>query len=193
MKAVKGIIALVCLFVCVSICRSQEVKAVPDLPDFSGIWILDRTKSEPKLTGGSLQNSNTTIVIVQNSLTMTMNETTVTGTDTFVTNKLIIADGRKVSLNKDKIDKNNFVSYRWKGKKLIKEMGFVVIKGDGSNDLDASLNRSGKEKANLQFMEEWTISKDGRTITQIIHPGLMPGISDLPFTLIMKNVYRRKV
>jgi hypothetical protein len=191
MKTLKGISALICLFAFASICRAQDVKAPPDLPDFSGTWILDRKKSEVTFTDKNQRDAYTSLTIVQKGLTMTIAEKTYSGTETVETSKEIIADGRKMPWRKNvTIDKNNFVSYRWKGKKLIKEMEFVVVKENGSND---DLNWGGKKSAKMRSTEEWEISKDGKTLTQIISPAVMPAFRPLPFALTMKNIYRRKI
>lgn len=165
---------------------SQENKLSNPMPDFSGTWDLDKSKSGPERGYGMQFALDITIVIVQKELAMSMEETHTSRAGSNVIKKEIVADGRKVAYRK-KLDNDNYISYHWDGKKLIKKAVFVIAEGEG---WDSVLKREKKHSMKIENREEWTISKDGKTLANRVIGGVVPGIPDPgPF----KYIYKRRI
>lgn len=157
-------------------------------PDFTGTWIMDQIKSG--LEGGMQAGkrlADMKMVIEHNEPEIKIIETikSLDGVER-VQNSTVYTDGRRKPIN-GKNDANNFVTYTWDEKTLVKTAKFVIGRGEG---WDWFLDKNKKTSINMENREEWKLSKDGKTLTQRVFGGSAP--SAIPIPLTFRYVFRRQ-
>ena len=185
----RTIIICVCLLSCVALCAAQEKKAVADKaspPNFSGTWMRDNAKS----TFGKFKHKPYAKGIV----TMIVEHTE---PECRVIKKIKHEDGKQQEEDllyyTDKRGETNPTLFwlgeltsktGWKGLKLVSE-GSEKRKDENGESL-------------FVMKEEWTLSPDGKTLTDMIYlrrkgveKGPILGEMMMDEKDIIKQVYRR--
>ena len=131
--------------------KKTESKIIPDL---NGTWILDKSKSyaDPKL---KLESTDITLVIIQREPEIKMiRKITQNGQESVEEAEYITTK----SLNDSVSGQNTKLITKWNGRKLVtrKLTETTIMKIDG-------------RPVKMEFMEEWEVSKDSKTLTQRIY------------------------
>ncbi|MGC2237692.1 MAG: hypothetical protein WA584_16130 [Pyrinomonadaceae bacterium] len=175
------------IFMFAVLCSAQNDKnAEQKLPDFSGTWILDKSKTGPISGFSTGILVDVTMVIVHKDPQIKITRTTTFGNGAEkVENLEYFTDGRRIPVLK-KNDENNFRTIEWRGKTLVNQATFMMEKIDFNNPSAANNN---KKPVKIKNKSEWKLSKDGKTLTEIVTGGTLPGVPDYGG---YKSVYRLK-
>ena len=164
------------LAACAGASASAQVKSKPDL---SGVWLVDQSKSEK--TNSPLEDSEISVTIQQNEPEIKM-------VRRYQMTSLVInyfTDGREISTKKLIASDVLKATTKWDGDKLVNRTLTRRIVMGRSVDMDV--------------VEEWKLSKDGKTLTKkiiIIFPRNAPDkVNAVPVarpTEEFKKVYNRQ-
>lgn len=184
----KKTLILLWIFIFAVLCSAQNDKnAEEKIPDFSGTWILDKTKSGP-VSGFSTTGLliDVTMVIAHKDPQINITRTTTFNTGLEKTENLeYFTDGRRIPVF-GKNDENHYRIIQWRGKTLVNQATFMMEKIDFNNPSRANDN---KKLVKIKNKSEWKLSKDGKTLTEIVTGGTFPGVPDYGG---FKYVYRLK-
>ena len=180
----KQILAGLWLLIFATLCVAQNENQKPkdnDIPDLNGKWTLDKSKSDmgldkgPVRFSGKIEFPDTSLFIVHSEPEIKVTETTKTKDGKAVAESIYYTDGRGSNVANNKNPDIKPMA-EWKGGKLT-IISFIPLPYK-INDRQAQLEKT----------EVWEISKDRKTLTQII---TFKPEADLPGPAPMKKVFKR--
>jgi hypothetical protein len=184
----KKVSTILCILIFAAFGAAQKnAEKEKTIPDFSGTWILDKKKSGSDSGFGGQFFVDIKMVIVHTEPEMKITETLkMPGGAEKVSKSTFFTDGRRVSLF-GKLDEDNYRIVEWNGRKLIKKDAFIMDI-DKDNPFESQKNTKNKN-VKMNNKTVWELSKDGKTLTQKLIGGTLPGV---PSFSGMKMVFQRQ-
>ncbi|MFT3742787.1 MAG: hypothetical protein QM785_00705 [Pyrinomonadaceae bacterium] len=140
----------------------QDTKPAKSPVSFAGKWVINKSESVAGVGGG-------TMVVTQNSHEIVMISTDIRDGQESIRKTIYVIDGQIVNGDVDR------VIAKWEGKKLVRSFRGAV----------ATVQRDLRSPA-VDMREEWTLSKDGNTLTQTLTGTGMPETPKFVYTRLGK-------
>ncbi|MGB7202132.1 MAG: hypothetical protein WBD16_07675 [Pyrinomonadaceae bacterium] len=161
--------------ICSSFIFAQDgIQVVSTSNSFAGKWVLDKTKSDAGM-GMKVSFADSTLVVSQDAREIVMTSTTIMDGKQSIEKTVYSIDG--TSKGTVKIDGGAKVAAKWDGKKLVVFTKSVI----------AAIKQGGRSPV-METKEEWSVSKDGNTLTQTISGNGIPNMPEMKSKFVYSRI-----